>query len=866
MTPDRAEKVGYMAITQTISETALRRLRWPLALTRAGMLAESVIRAFWPLLSVILLVLAGLMFGLHEAASLEIVWIAAALTVLGAIAALKFGFGAFHWPTQAGALARLDAALPGRPITAILDEQVFGSDDPASVAVWQAHVTRMAARVGSARAVEPDLRVSSHDPYALRYAALLAFVMALLFGSILRISSVTDLVPGQGGAAFAAGPNWEGWLEPPTYTGKPSIYLADVKTDDLTVPVGSRLTLRLYGEIGVLTVAETISGRLDNSGSVADPSQSFEVAQSGTLAIEGPGGRIWNVQVTPDGIPVIAHDGEAERGLSGDIRLPFLASDDYGVRSGYAELSLDLETVDRRFGLAGEPEPRDLITLDLPMPFGGERTEIRETLIDNLSQHPWAGLPVRVSLFATDASAQIGSSATRSIILPGRRFFDPLASALIEQRRYLHWTRENAPEVASVLRALSHRPDDIFESPTAYLKLRMAMRRLELGFAHSGLSLDRQAEIAQVLWDVAVLIEDGNFSDALERLRRAQERLEQAMREGVTDEEIAELMEELRQAMQDYMAQLAEQAQDNNQFSENRNGQEFTGDQLQELLDRLQELMEQGRMAEAQQLLDQLRQMMENLQITQGQRGQRGPGQQALDGLADTLRQQQGLSDDTFGDLQDQFGPEGEQQGQFGDQGRQGLQGQQGQQGQRGQQPGDGRGQGLGLGNDLGRLLADRQQVLRNQLDQQSRNLPGAGTPGGQTGREELDRAGRAMDGAEQALRQDDFAGALDRQAEALEALREGIRQLSQELAEQQLGQFGQQGDVFGRGENDNNRDPLGRDAGAAGRVGTDEQMLQGDDVYRRAQELIDEIRRRSSEQDRPEIELDYLKRLLDRF
>jgi len=781
------------------------------------------------------------------------------------------GFGAFHWPTRAGALARLDEALPGRPITAILDEQVFGSDDPASVAVWQAHVTRMAARVASARAVEPDLRVSSRDPYALRYAALLAFVMALLFGSILRISSITDLVPGQGGAAFAAGPTWEGWVEPPTYTGKPSVYLADVKTDDLTVPVGSRLTLRLYGEIGVLTVAETISGRMDESGSVADPSQSFEIAQSGTLAINGPGGRIWNVHVTPDGIPVIVHDGEPERRLSGDIRLPFLASDDYGVRSGYAEISLDLDTVDRRFGLASEPEPRDLITLDLPMPFGGERTEIRETLIDDLSQHPWAGLPVRVSLFATDASAQIGRSAALSIILPGRRFFDPQASALIEQRRYLLWTRKNAPEVASVLRALSHRPDDIFESPTAYLKLRMAMRRLELGFAHPGLSLDRQAEIAQVLWDVAILIEDGNLSNALERLRRAQERLEQAMREGVTDDEIAELMEDLRQAMQDYMAQLAEQAQDNNQFSENRDGQEITGDQLQEMLDRIQELMEQGRMAEAQQLLDQLSQMMENLQIAQGQRGQRGPGQQALDGLADTLRQQQGLSDDTFGDLQDQFGPEGEQQGQSGEQSQQGMQGQLGQQGQsgqqgQGQQPGDGRGQGRGLGNDPGRLLADRQQVLRNQLDQQSRNLPGAGTPGGQTGREELDRAGRAMDGAERALRQDDFVGALDRQAEALEALREGIRQLSQELAEQQLGQFGQQGDVFGRGENDNNRDPLGRDAGTAGRVGTDEKMLQGDDVYRRAQELIDEIRRRSSEQDRPEIELDYLKRLLDRF
>jgi hypothetical protein len=58
----------------------------------------------------------------------------------------------------------------------------------------------------------------------------------------------------------------------------------------------------------------------------------------------------------------------------------------------------------------------------------------------------------------------------------------------------------------------------------------------------------------------------------------------------------------------------------------------------------------------------------------------------------------------------------------------------------------------------------------------------------------------------------------------------------------------------------------LGREPGANGRIGTDEQLLQGDDVYRRARELLDEIRRRSSDQTRPDQELDYLKRLLDRF
>jgi hypothetical protein len=121
------------------------------------------------------------------------------------------------------------------------------------------------------------------------------------------------------------------------------------------------------------------------------------------------------------------------------------------------------------------------------------------------------------------------------------------------------------------------------------------------------------------------------------------------------------------------------------------------------------------------------------------------------------------------------------------------------------------------------------------------------------------------MEGAEDALRQDDYAGAIDRQSEAIEALREGMRALGEQMAQQQNqpGQGSSEGD-----QQANNRDPLGRDRneGRDGGLSTDEGLLQGEDVYRRARDLLDEIRRRSGEGERPEIELDYLKRLLERF
>ena len=383
---------------------------------------------------------------------------------------------------------------------------------------------------------------------------------------------------------------------------------------------------------------------------------------------------------------------------------------------------------------------------------------------------------------------------------------------------------------------------------------------------------DQQAEIAQAMWDLALKLEEGDLEDALERLQRAQDRLAEAMRNGASDQEIAELMQELREATDDYLRQLSRQAQQDQQnnpdqeMTQNQNSMEMSQNDLQEMMDRIQELMEQGRMAEAQEALEQLRQLMENMQVTQGQ-GQQGqsPGEQAMEGLAETLRDQQGLSDQAFRDLQEQFNPG--QQGQPGQQPGQ----QQGEQGQ-GQQPGQpgqqGQGQQPGQGQDgqsLEDSLADRQRALRQELNRQSQNLPGAGTEAGDAAREALGRAEGAMDGAEEALRENDLAGAIDNQSEAMEALREGMRSLGEALAQQQQQGQGQQGMADGA-DPGQQRDPLGRNVGSNGQIGSDENLLQGEDVYRRARELLDEIRRRSGEGERPEEELEYLERLLDRF
>lgn len=813
------------------------RFRRAVTLTLAGLWAERITQAFWPLWSVIFACLSVLMMGGYETAPVELFWLAMLVATSAFVWAVIRGVLMFCIPRRSEALARIDATLPNRPIAAVVDHQATGADDQASQTLWRAHQARMTKQLATVEAVHPDLRVAKRDPFSLRYVAVLALGVALLFGSFTRLQSVSYF-PNGSGAPLASAASWDGWVLPPDYTGLPSLYLADLKSDRIELPQGSKVVLRFYGEVGDLTLDETVSGRVDNVPPVWEPEQEFAITQSGRLAIQGREGREWDVVMKADTPPNVQLSGDPEATGEGVMRFPFSASDDYGIAKGEAIITLDMPSVPRQYGLTLSPEPRPDITLSLPLPVAGDRGQFDETLVENLSQHPWAHLPVRMTLRVVDDLGQTAVTQPALFDLPAKRFFDPLAAVLVEQRRDLLWTSKNAPRVARLLRAITYRPDDdLFPKKAEYLQLRTIIRRLEDEMAQ-GLSPDARDEIAQSLWDLALELEGGDIQNALERMQRAQEQLQQAMKNGASDEEIARLMQELRDASRDYMRLLAQQQQDDGQADQNGASSPddaitMTQDDIQRMMDRIQELMEQGRMAEAQQALEEFRSFLDNLQFSQGQGG-RGPsqGQQALDDLANTLRNQQGLSEDVFRDLQNRFDPNPSQEGDA----------------------------------TTNESPADRQRALRDQLERQRQGLPFLGGEEGQSARDALERAERSMKQAEDALRENDLSGAIDQQAEALNALRDGIRDMNDALAAQNganRGSASRDQDQSQGGQ----QDPLGRRQGqAGGTVDGDNTDLNGQDVYRRARDLLDEIRKRSGEADRPDQERSYLKRLLDRF
>lgn len=849
----------------------LNGLRWPLRLTWAGMFAERVAFALWPLMTVVLIVLAVLMLGFHEVVTVEVFWVGLVLAALGILSTFGFALYRFRLPSLQDAVERLDASLPGRPIQVLTDTQAIGASDEASTAVWRAHQQRMAVQVETAKAVPANVRIAQRDPYALRYLAVIFFAIALLFGSIWRVGTVTQV--GTPTDALATGPVWEGWIDPPRYTGRPTLYLNDQPEGNLGVPEGSLITLRLYGEVGALTLSETVSGRTQVPPA-SDSAHDFTILQDGEISISGPNGRTWAVNVVPDTAPIVSILDDPDSDALGVMTLPFSAGDDYGVEGGEARINLDLAEITRVHGLIVAPEPRPELTVSLPMPVVGDRSGFEENLVEDFSQHPWANMPVEVRLSVLDASEQQSESEPRAFVLPGRRFFDPMAAAIIEQRRDLLWSRTNAKRIGQILRAISHRPEDEFRKEVNQLRLRKMIKKLEVLARWDRLPVDTQNEIASELWALAVELEEGDLADALERMRQAQKRLNQAMRDGATDAEIAELMQELRRATEDYLSQLqrqqAQEGQDGEQQSgDSENSTQMTQDDLQRMMDRIQELMEEGRMAEAAEALKELQEMMENMRVTEGEgKAGKSAGEEEMEGLSDTLREQQGLNDQAFRDLQEQFNPNAQAGESQGNKGRNGGQGEgQSHEGQGGQGEGEGQSEGQDqTGGDQGQDgLADRQQALRDELSRQQGSLPGAGTPEGDAAREALERAGRAMDNAEQALRQGDLAEAIDSQAQATEALHDGLQALREALSEDQDDQKPGQGDQQSNRQAQST-DPLGRDQNGSGANPNAQGNVADADVYRRARDLLAEIRRRSAQGERPEAELDYLKRLLDRF
>ena len=538
----------------------------------------------------------------------------------------------------------------------------------------------------------------------------------------------------------------------------------------------------------------------------------------------------------PDLAPTIEFAGEPTEARGGALELAYTITDDYGAAQGTVEIEV-LDVAEDARPLVAAPE----IKLAMPRRTRGQ-AEGRTSV--NLVESPYAGANVTLTLAATDDAGQIGRSEPVEMTLPERSFSNPLARAVIEQRRILALDADSAQRVVDMLDAVTLRGDEFIEKPGDYLALRAVRTRIDDAYDDAGL-----LSAVDFLWEIALGIEDGNLSFAERRLRDAQEALSEALEEGAPDEEIAALMEELRAAMQEFMAAMAEAMQNRPPQNQMQMGemQEIRPQDIERMMDRIEDLARSGSPEAAQQLLAELQEMMNSLQSMQAQQGQQQQGeqsqaQQQMNELGEMLQQQQELMDRTF------------------DLGREQARRQMGEQGM----PGDPGETPPMTEEELAEAMAQL-EAEQGALQEQLQALQQAMEEAGMQPSEGLGEADGAMGEAEGALGEGDDGEAVARQGQAMEAMRRGASEMMSQMQAQGQGGApgGQQGQGYGPGQQSSGRDPLGRQRQTQGPdFGQDVDVPDEIDVQR-ARQILDAIRERLGDRLSPALERDYLERLL---
>ncbi|MGA1802055.1 TIGR02302 family protein [Rhizobium sp. HT1-10] len=865
-------------------------------LARLVLVAEQLLPMLLPLACVMALYVSASWFGLFRILPTVPRLALIAIFILAFVASF-IPFRRLRWPTVVDADRLLETrnGLSHQPVAVQEDDPAF--ETPFSRALWREHQARMAERIAALDAGLPRPDIARHDPYALR--ALPALLLAVAFGYSMSNSAGTLTDAFTNPLPVRSNPDLriDAWVTPPTYTGQPPTYLTGntaTANAAVSVPQFSELTVRVTGGAGSETVLFQASGStsgtevalqeeaatnktgaptsaatpVDDAAPAAARTHVMKLDKGGTLSVNG---RQWTFNVLTDKPPEIAFDGLPRSTVNGALEIGFKAKDDYGIDEAHAEI----------VPVDADPQARPLYALpdfkfEVPR---RNRRDAKGLGSHDLTQDPLAGKRVRITLVARDGAGQTGRSPPHEMIMPARTFNEPLAGAVAEERQVFALDTRKMPRAIELNEALTLRADETIPNLTHYLLLQSALARMRLAADDVALK-----DTADYLWQIATGMEDGQLSDAEKKLRDAQQKLSKALQRNAPDSEIKKLTDELRKAMDGYMKELAQRMQNAPNQPNQKNARVLRQQDLERMMDQIENLARSGNREAAQQMLSELQRMMNNMQAGRPQPGQQqgkddSKGRQQMDKLGQILREQQKLLDKTFKLDQAmrnkmQSGDPSEDNDPFaqpmpGPQGQQPQQPQNPQQGQ-GQQPGQQQGQQPGQSQeddmtadqlrDALKALKEQQDALEKQLGELQKGLGEMGVkPGPGFG-----QAQREMQGAGGALGKGDGERATQGQGRALEALRQGARDMLNQMMQAQQGQGQGQGQQQGQG-GQGDRDPLGRARGdGKGPLDDGNTKIPDQIDAQRAREILDAIRQRLGNNPTQEEERRYLERLLD--
>lgn len=846
-------------------ETGERLLNRKLAWTKRAIFLEDLWLKLWPLLIVLALFVIAALFEVWSVLTPLLHRFVLALFVFAALFAL-YPLLSLRWPGDAKALKRLDknSILPHQPAQAFKDKLAPEFDTKKTRTLWALFKQSLTEKIKSLRVPAPKPNTAAKDPFALRMLLLITMAVGLFIqsGNLMPLLSKSWQIPPM---LDIRSMRIDAWVTPPSYTDQPPILVSNgalkspgqqpaklIKAPEnaiLTIRINGKNSDRLSIDAGPNQTTDKATGKKPIQGEDTTNSREFslKLTESGRVALKVDEVPLtnWNFEIIDDTPPIIGLIEPPGKARSSALKLAYKVVDDYGAISAKAHLS-DVTINGRTLDPDLPEDQRPLGTppvYPLNLPEQLTKDGRGETFKD-LTRHPWAGLNATLHLSATDEGGNTSKSPEIKLQIPAYNFTKPLAKNIIRMRHQLILSPHKSLMTANSILALTANKQSYKDDLGLYLGMRVAANRL--GFAKT--RKDKE-DVAELLYELARQVEDGDLSKAEQALRTAQEALRDALRNKASEAEIQKRIDELRRALQRYMQALAEKQknQNNNSNQQAGNDKSISPEDFERMLKTIEELSKSGSKDLAQQMLSQMQNMLENMQTGKNRQQANSETSKDIEELSKLLRQQQKLMDETFNKRRqdNKTGRVGQESNRERKDGA--------EQNMQGELDNSSR---LGQNNNMRppgqeNSLAQKQMSLKERLDQLMRQMKDRNQ--GQS----LDEASKAMQRAQQMLQQNDLSSALTEEGQALDKLRQGIEQMAQQLAKQQ---------GPGGAQKRSGKNPQDYEDGNSG-LDTSEKIKIPEKIdIQRAREILRSLQDKMSDPNRRALELDYFERLLKRF
>ena len=786
-------------------------------LSYANLLWERLWSRLWAVASLILLFISMSLINIHMI--FGTVWhlffltfFAAALTVTF----LRTGIPFFP-PTREDVERQMEktGGLNHRPMETLHDTPANKLLEEAH-SLWQKHLQKTSETLRQIKIYWAKPNVSVHDRWALRYAAIIFLVTGLMISgenTTLRIGQA--LMPDIGSLLNKKTAALELWITPPEYTHAATVFLSasgqeiTAHKNAVQIPEGSFLKFRLSGYRH--TPKLRYAGKPCTLTEATPGNFTFEMPlyQSGDLNLTSWFRRLghWSIIIKPDTAPKIAIL-ETKTTPRSAVKIIYKAEDDHGITKLTGIIKTPDDNVER-------PRNRNS-RFNIPAAASSGKT----SHIKDLTAHPWAGLSVTLTLEAKDGINQKSSSTPYAFILPERVFTGAAARRIINERKNLFRAKNTISRraVAENLFKISNEPSFCKNDIVVFLSLSIAAKRL----IHND-NDDSIESVQNLLWDIALRLEDGGMSFAQRELRDALQKMSQALNDkNIQKQQLQDILNDVQKKMYQYVQTLANEMQQQlRQRGEIPSlspalAQKFMKHiDLNKMLEQMQQITHANSREEMQKMADSLKNALDDLDMKKFDRMQEKQmkAMAALQNLEEIIHRQQTLFDKT-NKTKNSTEVEEQRKEQFA------------------------------IRQKLGSSL--------RTLGESMKSIP-----------DNFAKADHAMKLSEEALGRNFPKKSLPHQKTALNELQKGLDNTVEQMAQAMQQSILSFGMMPNSGNYGADYDPLGRKNN--GTNGGDIK-IPSEKEHRHVQKIIEELRRRSNESDRTKIERDYIDRLLDQF